>query len=139
MGQDDSGLQTVDVGRQPSWVERLRRRIAPAPAEPPATTPPARAPRSWPALPTGLDAEIVALRDAVDRLDARLSHELAERDGKLVGELRRGMLGLETELSERFAASVLENRRALRRAFWGVAVLIVASASALLFVWLLRV
>jgi len=139
MGHDDSSLQTVDVGRRPSWVERLRNRLAlPSPPPPAAAPTPPSTPPGWRVLPSGIDAEIVGLRDAVDRLDARLSHELVERDAKLLEELRRGMLGLETELSERFAASVLENRRAQRRAFWGIAALVVAAVGALLFAVLVR-
>jgi hypothetical protein len=86
-----------------------------------------------PALPALLEprepeVDLRALRSAVDRLDDRLSHEMTEREGKLLEELRRGMLRLETELSERFAASVLETRRTLRTMFAAFAFLVACLA-----------
>jgi hypothetical protein len=77
------------------------------------------------------DAGLRALRSAIERLDDRLSHEMTEREGKLITEMQQAMGRLETELSERFAASVLENRRTLRRSFAGFAFLIACVAGLL--------
>jgi len=76
-------------------------------------------------------ADVRALLGAIERLDDRLSHEMTERDSKLIGEMQQAMGRLETELSERFAASVLENRRTLRRSFAGFAFLVASIAGLL--------
>ena len=71
--------------------------------------------------PRDLEGRIASLQVAVDSLDDRLSAEVVEREAKLLEELRRGMRGLETELSDRFAAATLEMKRTTQR---GVALLV---------------
>ncbi len=58
---------------------------------------------------------IPMIRHWVDALDDRISAEAVEREEKLLEEIRRGMRGLETELSERFAAATLGMKRSSQR------------------------
>ncbi len=76
-----------------------------------------RAPRGGPNVDTSgaLREEIASLQVAVDALDDRFSAEVVEREAKLLEEIRRGMRGLETELSDRFAAATLEMKRSNQR------------------------
>jgi hypothetical protein len=116
-------LKNSEPNREVSVTTRIWRLVPrvvtrqSAPPQPPALLPP-REP----------DVDLLSLRSAVDRLDARLSHEMTEREGKTIAEMQRAMQRLETELSERFAASVLENRRTLRRLFVGCAFLVASLA-----------
>jgi hypothetical protein len=89
--------------------------------------------RSTPVVlpPRDPDADLRALRSAIERLDDRLPHEMTEREGKLITEMQQAMGRLETELSERFAASVVESRRTLRRSFAGFAFLVACVAGLL--------
>lgn len=59
--------------------------------------------------------ELASLRVAVDALDDRLSAEVVEREAKLLEEIRRGLRGLETELSACFAAAALDMKRSVQR------------------------
>jgi hypothetical protein len=61
-----------------------------------------------------LREEIASLQLSVDALDDRVSAEMVERETKLLEEIRRGMRGLENELSRRFVAAALEIRRTVR-------------------------
>lgn len=117
-------VKKAETDREASIAEKIWRRV-------PRVMAARRSPEPPPPLllpPHALDVDLRSLRSAVDRLDERLSHEMIEREGKLIAELRRGMLRLETELSERFAASVLENQRTLRRMFAGFAFLVACLA-----------
>ena len=62
-----------------------------------------------------LREKIASLQVAVDALDDRFSAEVVEREAKLLEEIRRGMRGLETEISSRFAAATLEMKRSNQR------------------------
>lgn len=118
---------------QPSLRDRLRRWI-------PGASPYARGEPTRPALPAppparsvlpvgpsaaDLEERIASLQVSVDALDDRLSAEVVEREAKLLEELRRGMRGLESELSDRFAAAALEMRRTVQR---GVALVVTVVA-----------
>lgn len=112
-----------------SLRDRLRRWIHPgAPATPISPIAPgtrASLPSLAPVLESrasDLGQQLASLQVAVDALDDRLSAEVVEREAKLLEELRRGMRGLEGELSDRFAAAALEMRRTVQR---GVALLVV--------------
>jgi hypothetical protein len=100
-----------------SWLPRSPSARARAAAEPPPL----------PRLPGGvaptreLEEKLASLQVSVDALDDRLSAEVVEREAKLLEELRRGMRGLENELSDRFAAATLELKRSQQR---GVALVV---------------
>jgi hypothetical protein len=98
------------------WIPR-RRSAETSSATPPAPAPPAfEAERSRPdASATALGEQLASLQVAVDALDDRISAEVVEREAKLMEEIRRGMRGLETELSDRLAAATIELKRSLRR------------------------
>jgi len=122
-------LKKAEADRDVSITSKLWRMVPRLMAARPSTAVAAPRPSLPPALPTrDPDVDLRALRSALDRLDDRLSHEMTEREGKLLEELRRGMLRLETELSERFADSVLETRRTLRSMFAGFAFLVACLA-----------
>jgi hypothetical protein len=111
----------------PTLRERLRRWIsrslAPTKALPPAIgSPPLEPPIEMrETLSRDLEERFASLQLSVDALDDRLSAEVVEREAKLLEEIRSGMRGLETELSDRFVAAVLEMKRTMRR---GVALLV---------------
>ena len=72
--------------------------------------------------PGALREEIASLQVAVDALDDRFSAEVVEREAKLLEEIRRGMRGLETEISSRFATATLEMKlrtSEVPRSRWG--------------------
>jgi hypothetical protein len=96
-----------------SWLLRGRGRIRRA-RQVRASLPELRTPEPD-EKPRALEEELASLHVAVHALDDRLSAEVVERETKLLEEIRRGMRGLETELSDRFAAAVLEMQRASRR------------------------
>jgi len=119
MSRSDDEHRTAGIRREVSLGARLKRLVPRLASVREDLDPP---PTRQILPPRDFDADLRSLRGALERLDDRLSHEMSEREGKLLEELRRGMLQLETELSERFAASVVETRRALRRMFAAFAV-----------------
>jgi CHASE3 domain sensor protein len=96
------------------WIHRRRSAevLETRPACEPLVELQASAPDDTAAALTG---EIASLQVAVDALDDRISAEVVEREAKLLEEIRRGMRGLETELSDRFAAATLEMKRSSQR------------------------
>ena len=79
-------------------------------------------------VPQALAEKLASLEVAVDSLGDRISAEVVEREAKLLEEIRRGMRGLEIELSERFVAAALETKRSVQRsAALFVAVVVVLS------------
>jgi hypothetical protein len=117
-------------GETRSLRDRLRRWLPgaePQPAESPQAGP--GPPTVAPALPAKaegsptreLEEKLASLQVSVHALEDRLSAEVVEREAKLLEELRRGMRGLETELSDRFTAATLELKRSQQR---GVALVV---------------
>lgn len=123
----EEALERAEADRDASLAMKLWQKVPRLRAERRALT------RATPVVlpPRDPDADLRALRSAIERLDDRLSHEMTEREGKLIAEMQQAMGRLETELSERFAASVLENRRTLRRSFAGFAFLVACVAGLL--------
>ena len=96
------------------WIHR--RRSARAPETRPAREPLVELPAWPPDDPSAVfREEIASLQVAVDALDDRISAEVVEREAKLLEEIRRGMRGLATEISGRFAAATLEMKRSNQR------------------------
>jgi hypothetical protein len=98
------------------WIPR-RRTTEVSETSPAGRAAPAVEPAPWPrdAAPSALGDQLASLQVAVDALDDRISAEVIEREAKLMEEIRRGMRGLETELSDRFVAATLEMKRSVRR------------------------
>jgi len=121
--------QRAAGGEEPTLRDRLRRWLpggGPGVGLEPASQALPAAPPARSALPvrpraSDLEEKIASLQVSVDALDDRLSAEVVEREAKLLEELRRGMRGLESELSDRFAAAALEMKRTVRR---GVALVV---------------
>ena len=96
------------------WIQRHRSTEAPE-------TRPAREPlmKLWTSPPddtsVALREEFASLQVAVDALGDRILAEVVEHEAKQLEEIRRGMRGLETELSDRFVAATLEMKRSFKR------------------------
>lgn len=123
--RDETADEASLHDRVRSWLLRGRGRILRA-RQVRAALPEVRTPQSDEG-PRALEEELASLGVAVRALDDRLSAEVVERETKLLEEIRRGMRGLETELSDRFAAAVLEMQRTSRR----IAALVVGFVAAL--------